>query len=473
MRTSYAQGHPARETRDGYEVIRKAGRYMVFPRASPERGRRPVRPPGRPGRDLERHAVLLAAVGHRAPVVFLHHVHAEMWKMVLPPKLARLGDTMERRDRSAAVPAQPDHHPVAELEAGDARARLPRRPRRGHTAGRRPPLLPGRRAVADAARGRRRPARAGEAVRPADPGGGRGPRVGAGSTLVLVGTGPDRNALARAGALARRRSRTSPSLGGVSDSELIDLYRRAWAVCSTSVREGWGMTLTEAAACGTPAVATRIPGHVDAIDDGVSGLLADDEAGIVAHLVSDRQRPGAAGPAPDGRSRPRGAVQLGHDRDPHPADPGRGSQAPSGALASSRRFEGVDPAPSAPPAGSGADVPARRGDLHPAAAHQARQGQRRHQVLPLSRPRPDARPGSVDVGPEHRDGHGHPPEHRLPVADGAVLLAGAVLGVPDWVAQRLWLGSILFLAGVGVRYLLYTLGSARDRTSPRRPSSTR
>ena len=32
------------------------------------------------------------------------------------------------------------------------------------------------------------------------------------------------------------------------------------------------------------------------------------------------------------------------------------------------------------------------------------------------------------------------------------------IGVPDWVAQRLWLGSILFFAGVGVLYLLRTFG---------------
>jgi arabinofuranan 3-O-arabinosyltransferase len=32
------------------------------------------------------------------------------------------------------------------------------------------------------------------------------------------------------------------------------------------------------------------------------------------------------------------------------------------------------------------------------------------------------------------------------------------LGLPDWVAQRLWLGSILFLAGLGVRYLMRSLG---------------
>src|ERR1700737_1260792 len=31
LRTSYAQGHPRRVTRDGYRVIRRAGRYLVFP----------------------------------------------------------------------------------------------------------------------------------------------------------------------------------------------------------------------------------------------------------------------------------------------------------------------------------------------------------------------------------------------------------------------------------------------------------
>jgi glycosyltransferase involved in cell wall biosynthesis len=35
------------------------------------------------------------------------------------------------------------------------------------------------------------------------------------------------------------------------------------------------MTVTEAAACGTPAVATRIAGHVDAVHHDVSGLLVD------------------------------------------------------------------------------------------------------------------------------------------------------------------------------------------------------
>ncbi len=66
--------------------------------------------------------------------------------------------------------------------------------------------------------------------------------------------------------------------GHLRDDELVDLYRRAWVVASASAREGWGMALTEAGACGTPAVATRIPGHVDAVRDGVSGVLTDGTA---------------------------------------------------------------------------------------------------------------------------------------------------------------------------------------------------
>jgi glycosyltransferase involved in cell wall biosynthesis len=64
--------------------------------------------------------------------------------------------------------------------------------------------------------------------------------------------------------------------GHVTDHDLLDWYRRAWVVASSSQREGWGMTLTEAAACGTPTVATAIAGHADAVLDGESGLLVDE-----------------------------------------------------------------------------------------------------------------------------------------------------------------------------------------------------
>jgi len=73
--------------------------------------------------------------------------------------------------------------------------------------------------------------------------------------------------------------------GRVDDEELLSWYRRAWVVASSSQREGWGMTLTEAAACGTPAVATAIAGHADAVLDGESGLLVEDPAELSVALA--------------------------------------------------------------------------------------------------------------------------------------------------------------------------------------------
>ena len=62
-----------------------------------------------------------------------------------------------------------------------------------------------------------------------------------------------------------------------------------------------------------------------------------------------------------------------------------------------------------------------------------------------------------DVGPEHRDGHGHPPEHRLPLPDGPVLLGPAP-------ARRARVGVAAALArldpfgaALGVLFLLRTL----------------
>jgi len=46
------------------------------------------------------------------------------------------------------------------------------------------------------------------------------------------------------------------------------------------------MTLTEAAACGTPALASDIAGHRDAVDDGVSGILVQDQQTFVLEMTS-------------------------------------------------------------------------------------------------------------------------------------------------------------------------------------------
>jgi len=97
IRTSYAAGHPQVSWRDGYRVIRKAGRYLVFPRAafSEMMGWHG----GRDGLvEIWNGMPFFSPMWSRtAHVTWLHHVHAEMWQMTLPPRLAAFGDFVESK----------------------------------------------------------------------------------------------------------------------------------------------------------------------------------------------------------------------------------------------------------------------------------------------------------------------------------------------------------------------------------------
>ncbi len=62
-------------------------------------------------------------------------------------------------------------------------------------------------------------------------------------------------------------------LGKVSDGEKFDLLRKAHVLLAPSVREGWGISVIEANAVGTPAVGYDVPGLRDSIIHGSTGLL--------------------------------------------------------------------------------------------------------------------------------------------------------------------------------------------------------
>lgn len=55
--------------------------------------------------------------------------------------------------------------------------------------------------------------------------------------------------------------------------EKVRLLNQMHIVVNTSAKEGWGLTVTEANACGAPAVASDVPGLRDAVIDGQTGLL--------------------------------------------------------------------------------------------------------------------------------------------------------------------------------------------------------
>jgi len=61
--------------------------------------------------------------------------------------------------------------------------------------------------------------------------------------------------------------------GYVDEKTKINLLSRAHLLVFPSVMEGWGLTVIEANACGTPVIAFNVPGLRDSIINGETGLL--------------------------------------------------------------------------------------------------------------------------------------------------------------------------------------------------------
>jgi glycosyltransferase involved in cell wall biosynthesis len=84
-------------------------------------------------------------------------------------------------------------------------------------------------------------------------------------------------------------------LGRIDEAAKCALLRRAWATLFASPKEGWGITNLEAAASGTPVVASNSPGIRESVKHGVTGYLVPhgDIAAMAAYmqqLGNDRAR---------------------------------------------------------------------------------------------------------------------------------------------------------------------------------------
>lgn len=274
-RTSAAAGLPAVDRRNGYDVIRRGSRYTVFPRTVV------AELTHRMGRfdalvEIWNGVPWGSPLWCRRPrITIVHHIHGPMWDQILPGPLAALGRGLESRVappfyRRGRMVTPSDATRDELLELGFRADRVDAIPNGVDQR-----FSPGGRRSAEpsiVAVGRFAPVKRFELVVDAALIAKR--RV-PGLTVTIIGDGPLLPAIAErvadAGASGWIRLP-----GRVDDAELIDQYRRAWLVVSGSLAEGWGLSLTEAAACGTAAVATDIRGHRSSVVDGATGLLVPD-----------------------------------------------------------------------------------------------------------------------------------------------------------------------------------------------------
>lgn len=125
--------------------------------------------------------------------------------------------------------------------------------------------------------------------------------------LVIAGSGRDRDRLEK---VAKSHDAPVTFLGRVSDEDLPSLYgcadvsvmlcRNRWGGLE---QEGFGIVFLEAAACGVPQIAGASGGAAEAVDDGVTGLVAphprsvDEAAHLIESLLEDPDRRASMGTA--------------------------------------------------------------------------------------------------------------------------------------------------------------------------------
>ena len=110
--------------------------------------------------------------------------------------------------------------------------------------------------------------------------------------LVLVGNGSEQYV----GRLRREATRLGVSdavefCGWLQGAAKHQRMAEAQALLMASVREGWGLVVSEASACGTPAIVYDVPGLRDSVQDGSTGLVVAptpaDLAQAMIRLIAD------------------------------------------------------------------------------------------------------------------------------------------------------------------------------------------
>lgn len=275
--TVFCARHPgsaADERRDGVRWVRAGGRFTVYLRAAL------ALTTGRLGRpdvvvDVQNGIPFASPLVTRRPVVnVVHHVHREQWPVVFGPVVARIGWLLESRVAPLVyrhcryvVVSEVTRAEVTALGVDDERVQVVH-----NGADTALPPLGGREPTPlVCVLGRLVPHKRVElamqtvaVLRDELPG----------LRLAVLGHGWWEPHL-REAAAALGVEDVVDLHGFVDEATKHDLLGRAWVLAQPSLKEGWGLSVIEAASHGTPTVAFAEAGGVaESVRDGQTGLLA-------------------------------------------------------------------------------------------------------------------------------------------------------------------------------------------------------
>ncbi len=288
--SSHFSGAPHHETIEGIEIFRCGGKYSVYLNAFFKSSR--CRTPDIII-DAENGIPFFTPIYAKVPVVLLiHHMHTDVWMREYAWPLATVGAVLEQRampriyrNRRIVTVSDSSRKMIAELFPSALIDIVPNAVS--------PALEPGP-----------------KSERPEVLFIGRLKRYKSIDTILLAadklrtldivfniaGRGDDEKRLRQL--CASLKLTNFNFLGYVSEEHKRELLQRAWMLVNPSSMEGWGIANVEAAACGTPAIGSNVPGIRDSIVEQYSGLLfeyensaelADRIEGLV-HNHAERER---------------------------------------------------------------------------------------------------------------------------------------------------------------------------------------
>jgi glycosyltransferase involved in cell wall biosynthesis len=267
--TSGSRGRPERETIDGVEHVRFGGRFSIYALSYPCYKKH-----------VEgRYDIIIESINgvpfftplfaRERVVSFIHQLTRENWYSGLPLPLAFIGYHVEDlllapyHGRLALVPSESTRSDLLRLGFRDVRVIE-------EAADITPPAEPRKaRARTVAYLGRLARSKRVDHVLEAF---AKILRACPGARLIIAGSGPEERRLMK---LASRLgiAGSTEFAGRVSEERKAEILSSSHLALFPGTREGWGLVVLEANACGTPVIGYDVPGLRDSIRDGVNGFL--------------------------------------------------------------------------------------------------------------------------------------------------------------------------------------------------------